>query len=210
MASSDLDPVFVKALKLLQSRSKDSYFQLKQMYDEVVAQRRTDSAVKRVIQYSLFRLRFLLKRCFYLDLPFLDVAGLELPLYGLKIRCIMFSKDAECILNCVLISLALVYFYYSSFIAVVLLSLFLLVVLCFILWHYFAVRLFIVQIWHCAKLLMQENDGDLKPFGNGNGSYVAGTDTAKKRELDMANLEKVLYCFSQYDVHELCFLCTFV
>jgi len=52
MASSDLDPVFVKALKLLQSRSKDSYFQLKQMYDEVVAQRRTDSAVKRVIQYS--------------------------------------------------------------------------------------------------------------------------------------------------------------
>jgi len=49
MTSSDLDPVFVKALKLLQSRSKDSYFQLKQMYDEVVAQRRDEVAVKRVI-----------------------------------------------------------------------------------------------------------------------------------------------------------------
>jgi len=52
MASSDLDPVFVKALKLLQSRSKDSYFQLKQMYDEVVAQRRHDAAIKRVIYLS--------------------------------------------------------------------------------------------------------------------------------------------------------------
>jgi len=49
MLSSDLDPVFVKALKLLQSRSKDSYFQLKQMYDDVVAQRRADAAIKRVM-----------------------------------------------------------------------------------------------------------------------------------------------------------------
>jgi len=52
MASSDLDPVFVKALKLLQSRSKDSYFQLKQMYDEVVAQRRHDTVIKRVTYLS--------------------------------------------------------------------------------------------------------------------------------------------------------------
>jgi len=52
MSSSDLDPVFVKALKLLQSRSKDSYFQLKQMYDEVVAQRRAEAAIKRVIYFT--------------------------------------------------------------------------------------------------------------------------------------------------------------
>jgi len=49
MASSDLDPVFVTALKLLQSRSKDSYFQLRQMYDEVVAQRKAEAAIKRVL-----------------------------------------------------------------------------------------------------------------------------------------------------------------
>ena len=52
MTSYDLDPVFVKALKLLQSRSKDSYFQLKQMYDEVVAQRRDEAAIKRVMLLS--------------------------------------------------------------------------------------------------------------------------------------------------------------
>ena len=54
MTSTDLDPIFVKALKLLQSRSKDSYFHLKQMYDEVVAQRRYDAAVKRVTVCKLY------------------------------------------------------------------------------------------------------------------------------------------------------------
>jgi len=48
MMSGDLDPVFVKALKLLQSRSKDSYFQLRQMYDDVVAQRKAEAVIKRV------------------------------------------------------------------------------------------------------------------------------------------------------------------
>jgi len=48
MASGDLDPFFVKALKLLQSRSKESYFQLKQMHDEVVSQRRAEAALKQV------------------------------------------------------------------------------------------------------------------------------------------------------------------
>jgi len=53
-STSDLDPLFVKALKLLQSRSKDSYFQLKQMYDDVVAQRRAVSSIKRVATSSLY------------------------------------------------------------------------------------------------------------------------------------------------------------
>lgn len=53
MTSSDLDPVFVKALKLLQSRSKDSYFQLRQMYDDVVAQRKAECVIKREIDGSV-------------------------------------------------------------------------------------------------------------------------------------------------------------
>ena len=61
--SSDLDPVFVKALKLLQSRSKDSYCQLKQMYDEVVAQRRAETTVKRVITITCSS--FVWQRWFY-------------------------------------------------------------------------------------------------------------------------------------------------
>ncbi|KAK3593919.1 hypothetical protein CHS0354_011524 [Potamilus streckersoni] len=40
MATLELDPVFVKALKLLHSKSKDSTEQLKQMLDDVIAQRR--------------------------------------------------------------------------------------------------------------------------------------------------------------------------
>jgi hypothetical protein len=48
MTSSDLDPLFLKALKLLQSRSKESRDQLRQLYDEVVIQRKTELAAKRV------------------------------------------------------------------------------------------------------------------------------------------------------------------
>jgi hypothetical protein len=48
MASSDLDPLFLKALKLLQSRSKESRDQLRQLYDEIVAQRRAELDAKRV------------------------------------------------------------------------------------------------------------------------------------------------------------------
>ena len=44
MAAMDLDPMFVKALRLLQSRSKESTDQLKQMLDEVLAQRRAEKA----------------------------------------------------------------------------------------------------------------------------------------------------------------------
>ncbi|KAL3841548.1 hypothetical protein ACJMK2_019673 [Sinanodonta woodiana] len=40
MATLELDPVFVKALKLLHSKAKDSTEQLKQMLDDVIAQRR--------------------------------------------------------------------------------------------------------------------------------------------------------------------------
>lgn len=40
MSSLDLDPVFVKALKLLHSKSKDSAAQLKQMLDDCIAQRK--------------------------------------------------------------------------------------------------------------------------------------------------------------------------
>ncbi|XP_067655329.1 integrator complex subunit 12-like isoform X2 [Haliotis asinina] len=40
MASLELDPMFVKALKLLHSRNKDSAAQLKAMLDDVIAQRR--------------------------------------------------------------------------------------------------------------------------------------------------------------------------
>jgi len=46
MASLDLDPVFVKALKLLHSRSKDSATQLKQMLDDAIAQRKGQSKSK--------------------------------------------------------------------------------------------------------------------------------------------------------------------
>jgi len=41
--------------------------------------------------------------------------------------------------------------------------------------------------------LTQENDDDVKPYGAGNGSSVAGVETAKKREHDASNLEKVLH-----------------
>ena len=37
---------------------------------------------------------------------------------------------------------------------------------------------------------MQENDGSVK-FGNGSGS--SATETAKKREIDASNLEKVFH-----------------
>ena len=36
----DLDPIFVKALKLLHSKAKDSTSQLKAMLDDAIAQRK--------------------------------------------------------------------------------------------------------------------------------------------------------------------------
>ena len=40
MTAVELDPLFVRALKLLQSRNKDAADQLKQMHDDVIAQRK--------------------------------------------------------------------------------------------------------------------------------------------------------------------------
>ena len=40
MASTDLDPVFVKALRLMHSKSKEAGDQLRQMLDDLIAQRK--------------------------------------------------------------------------------------------------------------------------------------------------------------------------
>jgi len=40
MTSLDLDPVFVKALKLLHSKNKDSAAQLKQLLDDCIVQKK--------------------------------------------------------------------------------------------------------------------------------------------------------------------------
>ena len=40
MATTELDPLFVKALKLLHSKSKDAGEQLKQMLEDVLAKKR--------------------------------------------------------------------------------------------------------------------------------------------------------------------------
>ena len=40
MATTDLDPLFVRALKLLNSKSRESAAQLKAMVDEAIAQRK--------------------------------------------------------------------------------------------------------------------------------------------------------------------------
>lgn len=40
MAVSELDPVFIKALKLLHSKNKDAADQLKELLDDVLAQRK--------------------------------------------------------------------------------------------------------------------------------------------------------------------------
>ena len=53
-------------------------------------------------------------------------------------------------------------------------------------------------------MLSQENDGDINPFGSGNGSSVAVIETGKKREFITSNLEKVFCCFeliSYCDIH---------
>ena len=42
-------------------------------------------------------------------------------------------------------------------------------------------------------MVMQDNDGDVKLFAIGSGSTVAGGETAKKRELDTADIDKVFY-----------------
>ena len=46
MAAVDLDPMFVKALKLLHSRSKDSTEQLRQMLNDVIAKKRSKLDIK--------------------------------------------------------------------------------------------------------------------------------------------------------------------
>jgi len=48
MATVELDPTFVRGLKLLQSRSKESADQLRQLYNELVEQRKAELALKRV------------------------------------------------------------------------------------------------------------------------------------------------------------------
>ena len=40
MTSQDLDPVFVKALRLMHSKSKEAGDQLRQMLDDLIAQRK--------------------------------------------------------------------------------------------------------------------------------------------------------------------------
>ena len=48
MAVTELDPLFLKALKLLHSTGKDAAEQLKQMYYDVVSKRRSDWDGKKV------------------------------------------------------------------------------------------------------------------------------------------------------------------
>ena len=56
MSALDLDPLFLKALKLLHSKSKDAAEQLKAMHDEVVAKKKFEIASKRVIIMVLYEL----------------------------------------------------------------------------------------------------------------------------------------------------------
>ena len=46
MTSQDLDPLFVKALRLMHSKSKESGEQLKQMLDDLIAQRKAQMQSK--------------------------------------------------------------------------------------------------------------------------------------------------------------------
>lgn len=46
MASDDLDPIFVKALKLLLSKSNDSIGKLKHLADEFIEQRKKEVAIE--------------------------------------------------------------------------------------------------------------------------------------------------------------------
>ena len=46
MTTLDLDPIFVKALKLLHSKSKESGILLKQMLDDAIAQKKGQSKSK--------------------------------------------------------------------------------------------------------------------------------------------------------------------
>ena len=48
MSAVELDPLFLKALKLLNSRSKESTEQLKQLLDDVLAQRKLSVSEKKV------------------------------------------------------------------------------------------------------------------------------------------------------------------
>ena len=48
MTAVELDPLFVRALKLLQSKSKDAADQLKQMHDDVISQRKLGVQEKKV------------------------------------------------------------------------------------------------------------------------------------------------------------------
>ena len=48
MTAVELDPLFVRALKLLQSKSKDAADQLKQMHDDIISQRKLGVQEKKV------------------------------------------------------------------------------------------------------------------------------------------------------------------
>lgn len=51
MATLDLDPVFVKALRLLHSKSKDSALQLRAMLDESITARKAQKVCHLLSQY---------------------------------------------------------------------------------------------------------------------------------------------------------------
>ena len=61
MAVQELDPTFVRALKLLQSRSKESTEQLRQILHELTEQRKAELASKRVLS-KLYIVRLLRQR----------------------------------------------------------------------------------------------------------------------------------------------------
>ena len=66
MAAVDLDPTFVKALKLLHSKSKDSMAQLRAMVDDAIAQRKGLKVKTYVFQYlSIYYILPLFRRSGY-------------------------------------------------------------------------------------------------------------------------------------------------
>ena len=62
MASQDLDPLFVKALRLMHSKSKEAGDQLKQMLDDLIAQRKAQMQSKVPDLSQLMRLWYLSHR----------------------------------------------------------------------------------------------------------------------------------------------------
>ena len=62
MASQDLNPLFVKALRLMHSKSKEAGDQLKQMLDDLIAQRKAQMQSKVSDLSQLMRLWYLSHR----------------------------------------------------------------------------------------------------------------------------------------------------